>query len=323
MEIDLVYLWVDSGDPEWLVKKNEWLVKDEKTPANSAVAKDCQFVSNDELRYSLRSVELFAPWVRRIHIVTDDQVPEWLDTSHPKIHMVSHRDIMPADILPTFNSSAMEFYLQNIEGLSEHFIFANDDMLFAKPVTPGFFFDGEGRPIVRLKEEKVKKHASFSLYANMLLRMQGLVRKHFGRCTTLAPHHNIDAYTRTMCIECRKEFEQAIAATSANRFRTREDMHRSVIGYYALATGRAVLRKVSRHNGAENLLGHIGVLFGRGIRSDSRCIPNRAADCGALLRKYRPTLFCINDSGDASDADRARAKAFLAGLFPEKCGFER
>ena len=102
MDIDLVYLWVDGNDPVWLTKKNEFLLADRQV--DPQVAGECRYVENDELRYSLRSVEKFAPWIRRVYIVTDDQTPAWLDTSNLRIRVVSHREIMPAEILPVFNS---------------------------------------------------------------------------------------------------------------------------------------------------------------------------------------------------------------------------
>lgn len=115
---------------------------------------ECRFVENDELRYSLRSAERYAPWIRRIYILTDDQTPAWLDTSNPRVRVVSHREIMPAEILPVFNSCTIELFLPRIPGLAEHFLYANDDMFFSRPVDPGFFFDEGGRPVVRLKNNR-------------------------------------------------------------------------------------------------------------------------------------------------------------------------
>ena len=69
MEIDLVYLWVDGNDPAWLAKKNAYLPADKRVDPEAAG--ECRFVENDELRYSLRSAERYAPWIRRIYILTD------------------------------------------------------------------------------------------------------------------------------------------------------------------------------------------------------------------------------------------------------------
>lgn len=90
-------------------RKNAYLPADKRVDPEAAG--ECRFVENDELRYSLRSAERYAPWIRRIYILTDDQTPAWLDTSNPRVRVVSHREIMPAEILPVFNSCAIELFL--------------------------------------------------------------------------------------------------------------------------------------------------------------------------------------------------------------------
>ena len=52
-----------------------------------------RYRDNEELRYSLRSVWQFAPWVRNIYIVTNGQVPKWLNLDNDKIWIVTHEDI--------------------------------------------------------------------------------------------------------------------------------------------------------------------------------------------------------------------------------------
>ena len=110
-----------------------------------AEAGDVRFRNRDELRYSLRSLHTYAPWVRNVFLVTDDQMPSWLDTEHPDIKVVSHREIFAdSSLLPTFNSHAIESQLHRIEGLSEHFIYVNDDVFFGRPLTPSRFFHSNG-----------------------------------------------------------------------------------------------------------------------------------------------------------------------------------
>ncbi|MBQ1770769.1 MAG: hypothetical protein II000_02330 [Clostridia bacterium] len=99
----------------------------------------CRFRDNKELMYSLRSVEKYAPWIRNIFIVSNSSMPAWLNTDHPKLHIISHETIMPADSLPCFNSYVIESYLHRIPGLSEIFLYANDDMFFGNHVSPDFF----------------------------------------------------------------------------------------------------------------------------------------------------------------------------------------
>ncbi len=146
MDIDIVYLWVDGSDPKWMAKRKAYLGE---LSGNWANCKG-RFADNDELKISLRSVEMYAPWIRKIFIVTDDQVPVWLNTSHPKIQIVDHAKILPAESQPCYNSCIIEHHLHKIPGLSEHFLYANDDMLINRPVTPEDFFGKDLLPIVRL-----------------------------------------------------------------------------------------------------------------------------------------------------------------------------
>ncbi|MDE3724342.1 stealth family protein, partial [Nocardiopsis sp. N85] len=128
--VDVVYTWVDGDDPAHAAKRA--LHRGEgHTPLAAGASR---FTSRDELRYSLRSVEMYAPWVRHVYLVTDAQVPAWLETSAAGITVVDHRDILPETALPTFNSHAIGARLHHIEGLSEHYLYFNDDVFLARPV---------------------------------------------------------------------------------------------------------------------------------------------------------------------------------------------
>ena len=153
MDIDLVYLWVDGSDPEWQARRSAFTGKGlDNTEANCKG----RYSDNGELRYNLRAVEKYAPWIRRIFIVTDDQTPDWLDTSNPRVVMVRQRDILPEISQPCFNSSLIEHFLYKIPELSEHFLYANDDTFINKPVTPEMFFAPDGLPIVRLIRTRLR-----------------------------------------------------------------------------------------------------------------------------------------------------------------------
>ncbi|XP_046849520.1 N-acetylglucosamine-1-phosphotransferase subunits alpha/beta-like isoform X2 [Xenia sp. Carnegie-2017] len=100
-----------------------------------------RFADNQELRYSLRSVEKFAPWVRQIFIVTNGQIPSWLNLNNPRIKIVTHREIFSNQShLPTFSSPAIESHLHKIPGLSKKFIYLNDDVMFGAEVWPDDFY---------------------------------------------------------------------------------------------------------------------------------------------------------------------------------------
>ncbi|MBN3289511.1 GNPTA phosphotransferase, partial [Polypterus senegalus] len=100
-----------------------------------------RFEDNEELRYSLRSVERHAPWVRHIFIVTNGQIPSWLNLDNPRVTIVTHKDIfLNGSHLPTFSSPAIESHLHRIPGLSRKFIYLNDDVMFGKDVWPDDFY---------------------------------------------------------------------------------------------------------------------------------------------------------------------------------------
>ena len=142
MKIDFVLSWVDGDDPIWLAEKRKWeaLSGGEQSTRDDANA-GCRYRSDKEmLRYWFRGVEKFAPWVNKIFFVTCGQKPEWLDENHSKLVFVNHEDYIPSTYLPTFNAITIEMNFQRIEGLSEHFVYFNDDMFLLRPVNPSFFF---------------------------------------------------------------------------------------------------------------------------------------------------------------------------------------
>ena len=136
-DIDFVLLWVDGGDPAWRAKKAKYLPDGD--PDDTANGEQ-RYRDWDLLRYWFRGVETFAPWVRKVFFVTDNQKPAWLDESAPKLVRVDHADFLPPECLPTFNSNAIELNLHRIEALSERFVYFNDDMFLGRPVRPGTFF---------------------------------------------------------------------------------------------------------------------------------------------------------------------------------------
>ena len=95
------------------------------------------------LRFSLRSIEKFAPWVRMIHIVTNGQVPSWfVKENGGKAVIVTHRQIFEnVSDLPTFNSNSIEVNLRNIPGLADCFIYLNDDFFLGRETPKDHFAD--------------------------------------------------------------------------------------------------------------------------------------------------------------------------------------
>ncbi len=139
--IDAVFTWVDGEDPRWQERKAAYVDAGYHEEADNS----SRYIARDELRYALRSIEMFAPWIRNIFLVTDRQVPSWLRHDVPGLRVVDHTEIFAdPDALPTFNSHAIESQLHHIDGLAEHFLYLNDDFMFGTDVVPQDFFEGNG-----------------------------------------------------------------------------------------------------------------------------------------------------------------------------------
>jgi hypothetical protein len=143
--IDVVYTWVDGSDPAWNDQREQRLADLTGAALKTKGSGGARVSTQDGLRYSMRSVHLFAPWVRHIHLVTAGQRPDWLDLSHPKISLVDHAEILPADVLPTFNPHAIETGLHRVPDLAEHWIYLTDDVFLGRVVRPERFFTPAGQ----------------------------------------------------------------------------------------------------------------------------------------------------------------------------------
>ncbi len=310
IEIDLVYLWVNGNDPKWQTKRNAFLGIVEE---NSEINCKGRYTDNDELKYSLRSVEKYAPWIRKIFIVTDSQTPEWLDTNNPKVKIIDHKDILPKESLPCFNSSLIEHFLYKIPDLSEHFLFANDDMFFNKTVAPETFFAHDDLPIIRLNRklfrkfrwffrEKIRKKPHLN-YSWIVQNAMVLVEKKYGFYCDGLPHHNIDAYLKSNCQQVVEQvFKSELEVLRSNHLRCQNDIQRIVFSYVALAEKKGHLHYTSE--------------------KDSFLLMIHKKNHYEKFEKHNPTFFCMNDSQYAKDSDREYAKEFLSKLFPKKSDFE-
>ena len=107
------------------------------------------------------------PWINKVHIILsqDSQVPLWLNTE--TVNVIYHKDYIPKEFLPTYNSHTIESYLGNIKGLSEHFIYGNDDVYLMGPSSPEDWFSEEGKPKIRYIESN-KANSSFKQFCKKI-----------------------------------------------------------------------------------------------------------------------------------------------------------
>ncbi len=305
-EIDLVYLWVDGNDPKWLEKRQKYIK--EKALISG------RYDDNQELKYSLRSIEKNLPWIRKIFIVTDNQRPKFIDENHPKIQFVNHEEILPKEILPTFNSVIIEYFIYKIPDLSEKFLLANDDCFAYKKLTPDFFFKEDGLPIIRMRydalhkiklELKTRLNIPVNNYRLTIGNAYRLMEKKFNVFYRGMPHHNLDGYLKSTYKEAVEDvFYKELSAIFHHRFRENSDIQRILFNYYSLAVKKGHLKFVDR-------------------KESCRIMTNRSAKFHRYMKKYDPILFCLNDTENATEEDRKKVAPFLATLFPEKSTFEK
>ena len=310
MEVDLVYLWVNGNDPQWLARRNEFLgIKSFPSEANCKG----RYISNDELKYSLRAAEKHLPWVRKIFIVTDNQTPDWLNISHPKIELINQQDILPPEANPCYNSVVLEYFLYRIPGLSEHFLYANDDMFVNADLSPDFFYAADGFPYIRMLHEpyniwitrlKRRLNMRVNIYRQTIDNASLLIKKRFGKYYLGAPHHNIDAYRKSVHKAVVEEvFNKEICAVTTSHLRSVSDIQRMIFSYYALAIGHGHKKYVGRREACR--------------------IRVQKPDFMKYIERYQPKLFCLNDNQRVTEKDRERIVPFLETLFPAKSAFEK
>lgn len=308
-DIDIVYSWVDGADPEFRARRAGMMAQ---VVVGEGDAADARIRQIDELRYALRSVHKNAPWIRRIFIATDSAVPGWL-TDDPKVTIVRAVDHFSDTAgLPVFNSHAVECQLQHIEGLSEHFLYSNDDMFFARPVRPSMFFTPAG--ISRFIEagtrigpgENNERRSGFENAARVNRR---LLAQRFGPVITRHLEHTPVPLRRSVLHEMEREFGADFARTRDSRFRSATDISvtNSLYHYYALLTGRAVPQESAKMRYVDTT-SHTGL----GLLA-------------TLARRRNVDFFCLNDGSFPEVAETERVQAvseFLQTYFPDSAPWE-
>lgn len=306
--IDAVYTWVDGNDPEWLESKNEYSPTD---AVHEEVDSDARYVSRDELRYSLRSMHDFAPWIRNIYVVTAGQHPRWLEADSD-VTVIDHKDIFPDhDHLPTFNSHAIEANIHRIDGLAEHFLYLNDDMFFGRAVPPGLFFFGNGVAKHKLSPSRVPHFPKSDLDSPVDLAVKNsreVMDEMFGVRQAQVLEHAPYPLLRSVIDSIEDRYPQQVAATSSHRFRDADDL-----------------------NIPSHLAHHVGYEMCKSFPSNASTFtyiglhrPDLARLLERLLTRRDADTFCINDTLDPVDIQAAGPglRQFFESYFPVPAPWE-
>lgn len=330
-KIDFLITWVDGNDPTWQEERNYYAELDHKEIDNSEI----RYRDWGTLRYWFRGVEKFAPWVNNIFFVTCGHLPEWLNTNHSKLRIVKHTVFIPSEYLPTFNSNVIEFYFDRIEGLSDKFVFFNDDCFLIDYVKPDRFFR-KGLPcdIGALVENDQTGMFGSSVYLSL-----GLINEHFNkrksvkrdffkwfnlaypfyslrnmlylrirksRFNGFENHHLPQGYLKKTYDEVWMSCEKDLIRTSRSRFRQYGDIAPWLLRYWQLASG-----KFTPYN----------------VYKDGRYISIRddnVAEITECIRHPKYKLICLNDSDLLTDFEEIKDAILNAfdEILPEKSEFE-
>lgn len=324
-DIDFVVLWVDGADPAWRAA-----FRQERQTAGMDCS-EARYRDWRTLHYWFRAVERFAPWVRTIHFITWGHLPAWLDTAHPKLHIVHHTDFIPKQWLPTFNSNTIELNVHRIEGLAEHFVLFNDDTFLTRPCrAEDFFRNGLPCDMARLSVVRPSTVAS-TVLANLELinahHPRKVLNRHIGKW--LAPCYGISNLLKTISLlpwsffpafydshqlqpYRKSDFERAwslwgseLAATCTHRFRTMGDLSHWLIRYDALCRGAFSPRSMR----------------------DARMVTltdESATAVASLIASAAQRLLCIHDNEIADfDTTCHTLQQGFECLLPEKSSYER
>ena len=331
MDIDFVITWVDGGDPDWLAEKAKY------APDTGNDDRPVRYREWGLLPYWFRGVEKNAPWVRKIHFVTWGHLPPWLDTSNPKLHIVNHRDFIPEEYLPTFCSDTIELFMHRIDGLSEHFVYFNDDMFCIAPLKEDDFFH-KGLPRDMLAFQPIIANNSSPAMPYLYLNNIMLLDRHFGKRENVKKQPGAyfhlgypPMYFFYNILEClfpqytglytshgtapflKESFRQLwqaegdyLSRAQLGKFRDREHVTQYAVREWQKLSGRFIPTNVHRYFR----------YFGIGSQN------KKAAEA---IRKQKCRIVCLNDAEDGIDFDRAKQELTQAfdTILPEKSSFER
>lgn len=324
-KIDFVILWVDGKDPIWLAEKNKW---DPNYSPDTVI----RFRDWENLQYWFRAVEQFTPWVNKVHFVTWGHLPKFLNVNHPKLHIVKHEDFLPKNVLPVFNCNPLELNLHRIPGLSENFVFFNDDMFVLRPLGPEFFFKNgipcdraifnalipNGESLFHLRANDmaiVNRHFSkksclkrnFFKYVSLkygAYAYRSLALIPWGQFTGFYDDHLPIAHTKSLYEEVWAAENENLSTTTTHKFRQNDDITNWIFRYWRYAKGAFSPCK-SR--------GCFMEITDESIGEIERVIVNQSAP-----------MVCLNDSDPNLDFEnlKERLKKVFDKVLPRKSSFE-
>lgn len=328
-KIDFVITWVDGNDANWQKEKAKY------NPVMNTDTREIRYRDYDNLKYWFRGIEKFAPWVNKIYFVTYGHLPIWLNIKHEKLCIVKHKDFIPEKYLPTFSSHPIELNLHRIKGLSDKFVYFNDDVFIIQPVKiRDFFYKGVPCDTAVINAHPSIKNTMHISETNMevineyfhkkdVLRKNpfGWFRLRYGtklfRTISLLPwpefigfwdHHVASSFSKQTFEELWELEYDILDNTSSHKFRYALDVNQWLFRYWQLAKGEFYPRKSS---------------FGKSFCLGDNHTENVKIYSAIKSQKYK--MVCINDGiEDRIAFELAKSKVIDAfeKILPEKSLFE-
>ncbi len=306
--IDVVYTWVDGDDPVWQKKYDK--AKKQLDPSFVRSNSASRYTSRDELKYSLRGLAMYAPWINKIYIITDNQKPKWLK-ENAKLQVVSHQKIFrKKSALPVFNSHAIEARIHAIPNLAEHYIYFNDDFSLTSHAAPGLFFNEAG--IAKLFPSRALFGVGGQVSPESIPSIAGindakLLAKKFGSKPTHKFGHAPFPQVRSVAKQTAETYPADFARTASSRFRSKTDISPiTLINHFALIKGKAIRAKYK-----------LSVID----------ISKWDNDYARWTLHHRPRALCLNDTVDMTDEQKdviePKLREFLKRMFPFKSPWEK
>lgn len=281
--VDVVYTWVDGNDEDWLAQKKKYLSLEDKKFLTVDGHGVIRFNDRDELKYSLRSIREFAPWVHHVYIVTAGQKPKWLK-KHPFITLVDHKKIFKdTNSLPTFNSHAIEANLHHIPDLEEEFLYFNDDFFIGRPATREDFFTEDGKAKIfvhgNMASGPVNPKDGSWVVANK--NAANLLSELYGKRARGCLAHTMLPCRKSAAFKAEELLPEIFALVSSHRFRSLKDygMTNGLIPHIAIEEKMAIKTSIP---------------YGYTISGAHPEGERRALDS---FKIQRPLSICIQDGG--------------------------
>ena len=330
--IDIVVMWVDGSDPAWIIDKLKHQSNSKVTDEAVSAAEKC-FRDWDIMQYWFRGIEKYAPWVNRVHFVTYGHLPKWLNVDCKKLHIVNHHDFMPEEALPTFNSRALEINLHRIKGLSEQFIYFNDDMFLIKPIKPEYFFKENmpcdsailapiqpwryGTGAIQVNDMEIvnayfhdfeifRKNRSKWLtpvYGGQLIRT--LLLSPFRHMFGIYEPHLPASYLKSTFKKVWELEPELLMSTTISKFKNKQNINQWLMRYWQIASGQFVPRSPAK-----------GKFYDISRSLEEIC---------NTISEQKKSMICINDSNEITNITEARQKLVhsFESILPDKSSFEK